>query len=69
MSDSTGESKTKFTELVQVDETDVHFFIQLKKGNAIIIPKAQLNSWVFSKELECAAVKVGITINKANWKR
>jgi YcxB-like protein len=64
MSDSTGESRTFLKEIEQVDETNKHYFIKLKKGNTIIIPKVQLNSWTFAKELENVAMKVGITINK-----
>jgi hypothetical protein len=43
MAGKTGESKINYSELKQVDELGTHFLLQLKNGQAVIVPKRELN--------------------------
>jgi hypothetical protein len=42
-SDTTGESKINLTELEKITETGDHFYLQIRTGGHLIIPKAKLD--------------------------
>jgi hypothetical protein len=68
MSDDTGESKTKITELDEINEISDYVFIKMKINQSIIIPKRQLRGF-FMDELANVANRTGIKIKQdLQWK-
>ena len=68
MSDDTGESKTKVTELDEINETSDYVFIKMKSNQSVIIPKRQLRGF-FMDELADVAKRTGINIKQdLKWK-
>ena len=64
--DETGEGKINLSEIKQANETATHFFVELKIGNSLLIPKRELTS-IEEFQAELAALKIDI-INENDWK-
>ena len=49
--DITGESKINTSELSEINEIGSHYFVRLKTGDALVIPKQQVNNSSFVEDL------------------
>lgn len=67
--DITGESKINTSEITQINEIETHYFIKVKTGESLIIPKNIINSETFLSELMTIFQNPGIIVNKElNWR-
>ncbi|MDR2009904.1 MAG: YcxB family protein [Bacteroidales bacterium] len=61
MKDSTGEATLNISEIDKVDETEKHFFIKIKAGTYLIIPKYKIQN---PDEVRDKFESLGFTVNK-----
>jgi hypothetical protein len=67
--DITGESKINTSEVAQINEIGTHYFIKLKTGESLIIPKSIINKESFISELMTVFQNPNIIINRElNWR-
>jgi hypothetical protein len=62
--DITGESTINTKEIFQISEINTHFFMKLKSGEALIIPKALVPEKTFLLDLTAIFQNPDIVINK-----
>lgn len=67
--DITGESKINTSEVTQINEIGTHYFIKVKTGESLIIPKSIINKDSFISELMTVFQNPNIVINRElNWR-
>jgi hypothetical protein len=67
--DITGESKTSTKEIEQIDEISTHYFVKIKSGESLIIPKREMIEDVSVSKLTAIFQNPNIIINKElDWK-
>jgi chaperonin cofactor prefoldin len=54
----TGESIFYISAIEEIDETDKHFFVKIKSGEALIIPKHKIQTDELRSEFETLGLKV-----------
>ncbi|NMH27900.1 YcxB family protein [Flavobacterium silvaticum] len=68
--DETGDSKIYYTNLETINETAAHFFLKLKTGESLVVPKRKLaNPETFEVELRTIEKRFNVTRNSdLEWK-
>jgi hypothetical protein len=62
--DVTGESKINTSELAEINEIGTHYFVRLKTGDALVVPKSSVNSSSFVNDLLAIFQNPGIEVTK-----
>jgi len=69
MEDLSGETKLRFNEVVQIIEIQEYYFLGLKNGSSIIIPKNRVDYFTLLKFMNKIAEKTNVAIFKnLTWK-
>ena len=65
--DKTGETTINVSEIEKIDETEKHFFVKIKSGVSLIIPKNRIQT---SDEVRANLETLGFNVNKVicKWK-
>lgn len=67
--DESSEGKIKITEIETISEIKTHFFLKLKKGVSIIIPKVRFNEDELKAFIDELIKVAGLSlIDKTDWK-
>ena len=69
MEDISGETKLRFNEVIQIIEIQEYFFLGLKNGSSIVIPKLKVDYFTLLKFMNRIAEKTNVAIFKnLSWK-
>jgi len=69
MEDISGETMVRFNEVVQIVEIQEYFFLGLKNGSSIIIPKGRVDYFTLLKFMNRVTEKTNVAIFKnLSWK-